>query len=317
MKINSVTGPIDTSSLGTTLIHEHVTFGDWSMRANFGARVFDFDRGAAAAQNAFLKMKRECGIATVVDGTPVNLGRDVNLVREAAVRTGVNFIVSSGFYYQTEPWLEFLPEDLIYDLLMGECVNGIGDTGIKPGIMKAAVESEEITPYLNKILSAAARVAAKTGLPVFCHHKPANKNGGRILDIFESRGVPLNKFILGHCGDTDNLDYLQQMLDRGCYIGMDRFGYCGRLGPSLEKRAAAIVKLRDRGYIDKMFLSHDLAAYLGVLDELEKFLNLNPEEVPDFTFIHKKVLPALLALGLTGDEFGIMMEKNPRKFFEA
>jgi len=304
MKINTVTGPIETAKLGPTLMHEHISCADWSMRMNLGDRFFNFDDVVNTATATFTQMNRECGITTVVDGTPINLGRDIKLIREVAERTGLNFIASSGFYYQEEFELAFRPEEEITELLLYECQNGINGTDILPGIMKCAVESRELTKYLRKILAAIARVAAKTGLPIFCHHNPHYKNGGAILDIFEGQGVSLNKVILGHSGDTDDLDYLVSMLGRGCYIGMDRFGYCD-ITLSLERRAAAIAALCEKGFCDRMLLSHDLAAFIAL------------SRRPDFAFIHKEALPALLAAGVARETFDKMMEENPKRFFEA
>ena len=76
MKIHSVTGLIGTADLGPALIHEHICCADWSMRMNFGGHFFEFDKVAEIAAAMFSKMKRECGVTTVVDGTPVNMGRD-------------------------------------------------------------------------------------------------------------------------------------------------------------------------------------------------------------------------------------------------
>ncbi|MCL2463280.1 MAG: phosphotriesterase [Defluviitaleaceae bacterium] len=298
-------------------MHEHIACADWSMRANFGERFFEPGKMAEIAAAMFTKMKRECGVTTVVDGTPVNLGRDARLIREVAERSGVNFIVSSGFYYQEEPWLMFRPEDEIVELLLEECRNGIADSGILPGIMKCAVGDAGITPLIRKILTAVARVAAQTGLPVFCHHTVSSKNGGEILDIFEKQGVALNRVILGHSGDTDDLAYLEEMLKRGCYIGMDRFGYCD-MTLSLERRAAAIAALCEKGYGQRMLLSHDLVAYGAFGGSWDEYKKANPEErYPDFTFIQKSVLPALLAAGVTQAEFDSMMVENPRRFFEG
>ena len=116
MMIQGVLGPIDTAELGQTLMHEHITCADWSMRMNFGARFFEFDQVAEIAAGQLGKAKA-LGVRTVVDGTPVNLGRDIRLIREVARRTGLNFIASTGFYYQEEPWLYFRDEEEIYDLL--------------------------------------------------------------------------------------------------------------------------------------------------------------------------------------------------------
>jgi len=317
MKINTATGPIDTADLGQTLMHEHTCCADWSMRMNFGGRFFEAGRMAEIAAAMFSKMKRECGIATVVDGTPINLGRAAALIREVAERSGVNLIVSSGFYYQEEPWLQFRPEEEITELLLNECLNGIADSGVLPGIMKCAVGDSGLTPLIRKLITAVARVSAQTGLPVFCHHTVSSRNGGEILDLFEKQGARPNRVILGHSGDTDDLSYLEAMLKRGCYLGMDRFGYCD-ITLSLERRAAAIAALCEKGYGHRLLLSHDLAAYGAFAGSWEDFKNSNPEEKsPDFTLIHKEVLPALLAAGVAQAEIDEMMEGNPRRFFEG
>ena len=80
MMIQGVLGPIDTAELGQTLMHEHITCADWSMRMNFGARFFEFDQVAEIAAGQLGKAKA-LGVRTVVDGTPVNLGRDIRLIR--------------------------------------------------------------------------------------------------------------------------------------------------------------------------------------------------------------------------------------------
>ena len=317
MKINTVTGPIDTSELGPTLMHEHVCTADWSLRMNFGSRFFDFDTVVDAAVTMFTTMNRTCGITTVVDGTPVNLGRDVRLIKEVAERTGLTFVVSSGFYHHEEPGLGLRSVEQLYDLLIDECRSGIDGTGILPGIMKTAVETGGVTPYVRKVLTAVGRVAAETGLPVFCHHNPHSENGGEILDIFESQGLAPNRVILGHSGDSENLDYLRQMLDRGCYIGMDRFGYCD-ISLSLDRRVATIAALCQQGYGPRMMLAHDLAVYLAMTESWEDFTRTTPDHRwPDFTFIHQQVRPALLAAGVSAADFDSMLADNPRAFFEG
>ena len=194
MMIQGVLGPIDTAELGQTLMHEHITCADWSMRMNFGARFFEFDQVAEIAAGQLGKAKA-LGVRTVVDGTPVNLGRDIRLIREVARRTGLNFIASTGFYYQEEPWLYFRDEEETYDLLMGDCADGISGTGSKPGILKAGVGRGGLTPLLQKVLHATGRVAKETGLPLFCHHDPSTAAGGAILDLLASCGVPASRVI--------------------------------------------------------------------------------------------------------------------------
>ena len=311
MNINTVTGPISTDALGPTLMHEHISCADWSLRAALGTRYFDPEQTANRAVEMFTKMRDECGITTVVDGTPINLGRDVALIREVAERTGLNIIVSTGFYYQPEPALAMRPAEDLIEWMFDECANGITDTDIKPGIMKAAVDVPGLTPYLRKVLTAVGAVAARADLPIFCHHNPSLRDGGDILDIFESQGVAPNRIIIGHSGDTDDLPYLQSLLARGCYIGMDRFGYCA-MTLSLERRVATIAALCKLGWAGRLFLSHDLAAFLGMGAAFGTI-----GDAPDYTFIHSTVRPALLAAGVSSEVFEQMIEVNPAEFFSG
>lgn len=146
--------------------------------------------------------------------------RDIHLIKKVSERTGLNFIVSSGFYYQQEPTLEYRQENQSYELLLEECTNGVVDSNITPEIMKAATRTEGMTPYTEKLHRAIGRVAAKLNLPIFSHHHPDAKCGNKILDILEDVCVPANKIIISHTGDTNNLDYIESLLKRGCYIGV-------------------------------------------------------------------------------------------------
>lgn len=121
---------------------------------------------------------------------------------------------------------------------------------------------------------------------------------------------------MGHSGDTNDLDYLERMLKRGCYLGMDRFGYCD-VSNSFEDRIRTIVELCRRGHVDRLPLSHDLATHLGVFGSWSDYVAHDPiGSGVDFTFIHREVLPALGAAGLEPGEVLALLERNPRNLFE-
>lgn len=315
MAVHGVLGPIDVSELGQTLIHEHIATADWSMRMAFGDQYYEHEVVLEKAVEQFNRAKA-CGIRTVVDGTPVNMGRDIALIREVAERTGLNFIVSSGFYYQDEVYLNWRTEDEIYALISGECRDGIGKTGVRPGIMKTACADAGITPILDKVFRAIGRVAVEQRLPIFSHHHAHIGNGDEIMDLFESVGVAPHQVVLGHSGDTDNIDYLERMLERGCYLGMDRFGYCD-VGLGLEDRVRVIAELCARGHGDRLLLSHDLAAYFAVFGTWDDFKADRLPTGADFTFIHTEVIPALEAAGLEPVQVAAMIERNPIDFLEV
>lgn len=316
MPVNTVRGPIDRSQLGQTLIHEHIVTADWSLRMAFGENYYEHDVIVERAVAQFLRA-RESGVRTVVDGTPVNMGRDIGLIREVSERTGLEFVVSSGFYYQEEVFLNWRSEDEIHAWLSRECEDGIAGTGVRPGIMKAACADGGITPILDRVFRAIGRVAAEQRLPVFCHHHPDVGNGEGILDLFEDCGVEPRQVVLGHSGDTNDLGYLETMLRRGCYLGMDRFGHCA-VGNSLAARVRTIVELCARGHGDRLLLSHDLATYFGVFGSWQDFKDDESNDpAVDFTFVNRQVVPALEASGLDPETVRAMLEDNPAEFLEV
>lgn len=302
MKIQGVLGPLDSAELGQTLIHEHICCADWSMRANFGPRFFEHDALIEMAKRCFAPLRLH-GVRTIVDGTPINLGRDLPLIRETAEATGMNIIASSGFYFQEEPWLQARSEQWLYDLLYPDAESC--------GILKCAVEAAGVTPLIGRLLRATGRVAAAQGKPVFCH--TASRAGMGIPALDELLAfLPPEKIVLGHTGDTNDRDYLLSVAGSGAYLGFDRFGYCGREN-SAENLAANIAWLCGQGYRDRILLSHDAAVYLAFWDDWEE----SRKQTTDFCFIHETVLPLLTANGLTKGDLRAMLEDNPRRLFEG
>ena len=302
MKIQSILGPIDTAELGQTLIHEHVTCADWSMRMNFGDRFFERDTIISMAKKAFAPVQA-LGVKTIVDGTAVNLGRDLSLIRDVAEATGMNIIASAGFYFQEESWLQERDEEEIFELVHADAA--------QCGIMKCAVERAGVTPLMGKLLRVAGRVAQSRNIPVFCHTaSPA----GMGLPAFEVLGkyLPPHRVILGHTGDTNDRDYLRRAAETGCYLGFDRFGYCGR-DNSVEALTENILWLCELGYKNRIMLSHDAAVYLGFWDSWEKSKN----QITDFTVVHTQAVPKLLEGGLTQSDIEEILVGNPRRFFEG
>ena len=66
--------------------------------------------------------------------------------------------------------------------------------------------------------------------------------------------------MLGHSGDSTDLDYLSELADAGCLLGMDRFGL--DLITPFEDRVATVAAMCERGYADSMVLSHDASCYI-------------------------------------------------------
>jgi phosphotriesterase-related protein len=124
--------------------------------------------------------------------------------------------------------------------------------------------------------------------------------------------VDLRRVIIGHSGDSDDLDYLRGLMRRGSTIGMDRFGLDNFL--PTRRRVEVIAQLCAEGYAGQMVLSHDANCWSDMMSDAEKARtrpHWNYNHIPD------DVLPALRKAGVTDDQIDQMMVRNPRAIFEA
>ncbi|NKV45597.1 hypothetical protein GS926_10820 [Rhodococcus hoagii] len=135
--------------------------------------------------------------------------------------------------------------------------------------------------------------------------------------IFEDCGVEPRQVVLGHSGDTNDLGYLETMLRRGCYLGMDRFGHCA-VGNSLAARVRTIVELCARGHGDRLLLSHDLAPTSESSDPGRTSRTMNRTILQSISrSSNRQVVPALEASGLDPETVRAMLEDNPAEFLEV
>ena len=143
------------------------------------------------------------------------------------------------------------------------------------------------------------------------HSRPASETAPRQIEIFEQEGVDLSRVQIAHTGDTDDLDYIERVLDKGVFIGMDRFGLALFLPD--EKRIPTVLALLERGYAERMFLSQDFCSSIDWFPvEVQEYLKAN--EVPDWsmTFLFEKVIPELKERGMTDEQLDQMMVANPK-----
>jgi phosphotriesterase-related protein len=132
------------------------------------------------------------------------------------------------------------------DAFVHDIEEGIQGTQVRAAVIKCATDAPGVTPGVEKVLRASARAHLRTGVPITTHTQASTKRGLEQQDIFAAEGVDLSRVIIGHSGDSEDLDYLTTLVDRGSYIGMDRFGLEGIL--STEKRVAVIARLCEMGY---------------------------------------------------------------------
>src|SRR2546421_2893381 len=307
--INTVRGPVSVESLGRTLMHEHVftfhsdKFADYPWREE--------EQYVAAAIGKLRKLK-EAGWETLVDLTVFGLGRNVARGARVAEAADFNIIAATGMYVAAEMPLYFRVHlkydgpDFLENLYVREIEEGIGETGIRAGVIKAFTDHHGLTPDVEEILKSAARAQLRTGVPISTHTDAFAETGLIQQKVFRREGVDLTDVIIGHCGDTSDLAYLQRLMDAGSYIGMDRFGI--ESFQPFENRVQTVAALCRKGYASQMLLSHDANCGADLFEEqsLREW---------KWGFIHEKVVPRLRELGVPDADIDQMTIGNPAKIF--
>jgi phosphotriesterase-related protein len=309
--VETATGPVSTADLGFTLMHEHVFVVSEGVPSNFPS-VWDAEAYKKRAVDALRHLK-ERGVSTLVDMTVLGTGRNVPLVQQVARESGLQVIVATGLYtYDALPhYFETRGVDHMVDLFVRDITEGVQGTSARAAVLKCATDHAGVTPGVEKVLRAVAKAHRRTGVPISTHTEARSQQGLAQQDVLESEGVDLSRVVIGHSGDTDDIEYLTKLLQRGSYIGMDRFGLDIFL--PTDKRVAVVARLCQMGYADRMVLSHDAAVYMDwFTPEILKALG------PNWNHFHilDHVLPALRLAGVSEEHIQLMTVGNPRRIFE-
>ncbi len=314
--INTVTGTINSDTMGRTLIHEHALIGFPGWFLDNRQPKFKRDEALARVIGAFEELK-DHGVDTVVDPCPSDLGRDVEFNAEVSQATGVNLVAATGVYYEAAgmPYtLGHLEQAEITDIFIKEIEDGVGDSGIKPGIVKIATGDGLVTDYEKKIVAAAAAAAKATNIPVLSHTENCTCGHDQI-DIVTGQGVSADHLLVGHSDGTDDMAYQESLAARGVYVGFDRFGI-EVIVPD-ETRMTCLKNLVDKGYRDQLMMSHDTVnCLMGGLAGVP--LGTNPEDIlPNWrmTHIFERIIPELKSRGMTDEDFDVILKDNPSRFF--
>ncbi len=312
--IQTVLGPVDADELGVTLIHEHVRFRDEAVAEQWPG-FYDAE-GEMEAALQHVSATTEHGVKTIVEPTAMFGGRDVEFIRRVAEQTGVNLVACTGIYtYDYLPhYFANRSDDQMAEHFVADIERGVQGTDIKAGFLKCAADEPGVTPNVEKVHRAVARASLQTGAPIMAHSRPASNTGPRQMEIFAEEGVDPGKVQIAHTGDTDDLDYIERVLDTGAWIGLDRYGL--EMFLPMDKRNATATELLRRGYADRLFISADFCATIDWFPpEAEEGLleaGLIREDW-SMTLVFEQVLPALREEGsFTDDTFEQVFVENPK-----
>ncbi|MEA2440142.1 MAG: phosphotriesterase-related protein [Thermoleophilaceae bacterium] len=314
-EVQTTAGAVDAGELGRTLIHEHFRGRDEAV-AHQWPHAYDEDeewRLCIEQANAV----KEHGITTIVEPTAMLLGREIGLLQRIADETGLNIVPCTGIYtYDHLPhFFENRDADAMADLFVHDIEQGIQGTDVKAAFIKCAADAPGVTDNIEKVHRAAARASVRTGRPIMAHSRPASNTGPRQVEIFLEEGVAPDKIQIAHTGDTDDLDYIEGLLDKGVYIGLDRYGLPMFL--PTDNRNRTTLALLERGHVERMFISQDFVVALDWFppEAVEGIVSGGLVE-PDWsmTLLFERVIPTLKDGGLTDEQLDTMLVDNPARW---
>ena len=313
-QINTVLGPIDTADLGFTLMHEHLLCAFPHATTEYPDLLIPNALDYVVSR---LKQAKAEGVNTLADLTTLDLGRDIRFIREASKQSGVNIIACTGWWLDVPRFLSGMMGSVSIDRMaesfIREIEKGIGDTGIKPALLKSASDVGGVTPPQEIGLRAVARAHLKTGVPIVIHSYHPGQVAKQQLDILKDEGVDLKRVKVDHCNDTTDVEYLEWILAQGCTMGLDR--YPGRLVSPLA-RTKTLKTLIDNGYIDRLCPSHDCLLSYVLMEGItqEQLEAANPHRI---LYLKKVVFPWLKEMGVPEENINRLCVTGPRNFFEG
>ena len=336
-KVITVCGEIDPGDLGITLPHEHLLFDlrcywsgepvELSRRELFSQPVSLSNRGEVIYNKCcFLDNLyqgstkvaieevmefRKYGGMSVVDLTADEMGRDPRALQEISRVTGLKFVMGTGPYVSVSRTGESRKEtaEEITERITREFEKGVGDTGIKPGIIGEIGISNIEDELEIRNLRASCKAQREIGCGMNIHQHPWETHGNRILDVVEEEKVDLDKVVLSHCGPTiDKPDYHDSLAKRGAFIEYDQFGTATMADewgfhPCDGEKIKAIKEQIRRGNIEHVLISHDVCFKIS----LTKWGGWG------YGHILKHIVSRFKREGITEEQINTIMVENPRK----
>lgn len=301
-KIETVTGPVAASELGVTLMHEHVLV-DF-----IGADKIVPDRYKAdevyEVVLPHLKKAFEMGYRTLVECTPMYLGRDVKLLQRLSEGSGIKILTNTGYYGASEG--KFLPSHAHLDFVDGlaqrwiaEWKYGIDGTRIRPAFIKIGVDGAPLPPINKKLVRAACVTHRAAGLPIH-QHTGSGAAALEALDILKEQEVPAAAFVWVHAQSEKDFNLHLEVARRGAWVEFD-----GIAPETVEQHVELVWKMTAMGQLRRTLVSHDAGWYhVG---------EPNGRTFRGWDTLATEFLPALRKVGFNQDGERQLLVENPKR----
>jgi len=304
--VQTVLGPIEPASLGVTLPHEHTQIALWHVPARWDYWQLTRDEPLILDELAAF---RAAGGSGLVDLTLAGVGRDPEWLAGISRASGLNVVMGSGWYrgayYPPEARIDRRTVDDLADELVGGAIDGVGGTGIRPGIIgEIGTDKPWVSALEERVHRAAARAARRTGLAITTH-AVLSPVGIDQLRIFEEEGVDPARVVIGHADSYPVLEHHLAIVERGASV---EFDFLGMTFSALERHGEPRVvellcELLARGHAERILLSQDVCNDA----QLQRYGGHG------YTYLATTFLPRLREAGVSAAEIETMTVANPRR----
>jgi predicted metal-dependent phosphotriesterase family hydrolase len=304
--VMTVLGAVDPSSVGFTLPHEHTQIYLWHIQDRWDYWELTKDEPVALEE---LALYREAGGTTLVDLTLPGVGRDPLWLKRLAEQSGLNLVMGGGWYrtayYPVEALIDKRSVDSLAEELVGEATVGVGETGVRIGILgEIGTDKPWVSPSEERVFRAAARASRRTGLAVTTHAVLSDV-GQAQLTILEEEGVDPGRVVIGHQDSYPVLDHYLSLIGRGASI---EFDFLGMSFSAVEEHGESrlidlLLELLHRGHADRVLLSQDVC----------HTSQLRHYQGNGYVYLQTTFLPRLRERGVSQAEIDQMTIANPRR----
>ena len=304
--VQTVLGPIEPADLGFTLPHEHTQIALWQVPARWDYWQLTRDEPLILDE---LSAYRAAGGSGLVDLTPPGVGRDPTWLTGIARSSGLHVVMGCGWYreayYPVETRIDRRSVDDLADELVRETTDGVGDTGVRPGIIgEIGTDKPWVSALEERVHRAAARAARRTGLAITTH-AVLSAVGLDQLRIFEDEGADPGRIVIGHADSHPHLDHYLALIERGANLEFDFLGMS--FTPAERHGEGRIVELicdlLGRGHAERILLSQDVCHD----SQLTRYGGSGS------TYLAGTFLPRLREAGVSDTEIETMTVANPRR----
>jgi len=301
-QVQTVLGAVAPGDLGFTLPHEHTKCSLWWIenRWDYWELIGDEPR-----INEELAAYKALGGGTLVDVTPIGIGRDLARLARISQATGLHIVAGAGWYRQAYYPAEARIDRRSIDDLADEIVQEFVEGPVRPGIIgEIGTDKPWVTAQEERVFRAAARAALRTGASVTTHAVQSDV-GLAQLTILEDEGLDPARIVIGHCDSHPRIEHWREIVRRGAHVEADFLGMSFTpLERAGEPKVVELIStLLNEGFEKQILLSQDvchdsqLASYGG----------------NGYTYLQKSFLPRLVAAGVNAETIKTITVENPAR----